>query len=434
MLYKTLSGPITCQIEIDGHCNNNCIHCYNHWRHEKCNSSIKMDNITLQKIIEELVKSKIFQVTITGGEPLLNKDLLFEAINQLISNKIFCGINSNLTLLTSDDAKKLYSLGIRGIMTSFFSFNEDKFDFIAGRKGAFKDTLRGIFIAQNSGLTVSVSMVITKINKEDVIETARFLKTKGITQFFATKASPPLNSVNFQKYMITRDELVRTLDDLSSLEKHEEMKVGILECYPLCAYKKNIYHFARKRNCSAGITTCTISTNGDVRPCSHSDAVFGNINKNTLSEIWLKMLPLRGKNMLPPECISCNYLQKCTGGCRVDSRYCFGSSNSLDPYAIPKEADKIETRKDVTYVISERNLMLPASDIILRDEDEGVLIATHENPGEPVLMTVETFNLVFSFKKPFLLKDFTKKSGLNKKNAIVLCRMLIRDGLLEIIN
>ena len=32
MRYRELSAPISIQFEITGACNNNCVHCYNHWR------------------------------------------------------------------------------------------------------------------------------------------------------------------------------------------------------------------------------------------------------------------------------------------------------------------------------------------------------------------------------------------------------------------
>ncbi len=435
MLYKTLSGPITCQIEIDNRCNNNCLHCYNHWRHEDCHAGQVMSSKLLERVIDELVKSKVFQVTITGGEPLLNRDILFEAIEELISNRIPCAVNSNLTLLTEDIARRMFELGMRGIMTSFFSFDEEKHDYIAGRKGAFSDVVRGISIAQESDLKVAVSMVITKINENDIVETAKYLKGLGVNQFFATKASPPINSVNFQEYMISGETLVKTLDDLLFLEEHEEMNVGILECYPLCSYKKGKYHFATKRSCSAGITTCTIGANGDTRACSHSDKIFGNVLNESLSDIWGKMSPLRKDTILPSECNDCEYLPECSGGCRIDSKYCFGSMNCLDPYAIPLNIEKIEYGDDAEFKTTKEMSFLVNKRVMLRNEDyyDGILVAPLENPGEPSLITNDTFELLDSFIRSFTIDDFSNKSGLDVEDSTTLCSMFVKDGLLIIV-
>lgn len=431
MLYRSLSGPITCQIEIDSHCNNNCIHCYNHWRHEKECTDSKMNLSTLERIIDELVKVKIFQVTITGGEPLLNKNLLFEAIRRLIGYKVPCAVNSNLTLLKREDAEILYDLGMRGMLTSFFSFNEDKHDFIAGRKGAFRDTLKGITMATKSGLKVAVSMVITRLNESDILGTAKFLKTYGVNQFFATKASPPVNSENFQQYMISSVSLVKTLDDLLFLQKQEKMDVGILECYPLCAYLGGEYKFAAKRNCSAGVTTCTIGVNGDVRPCSHSDNIYGNIIDDSLESIWVKMVKLREESILPTECISCDYLQECSGGCRVDAKYCHGKINSLDPYAQPKQTIDIVVANDLENRLNLGDRFVLELNRIEREEEDGVLIAPKYNPGEPALITSDTYDLLSGFGGPFSVGMFADEAEIDESDALEICAMFLRDGIIK---
>jgi len=430
MLYKTLSGPITCQIEIDNRCNNSCIHCYNHWRHKQEQSNTRMDLSTLERIIDELIRIKVFQVTITGGEPFLNKKILIKAVEMLTSNQIPCAINSNLTLLEHNDAQLLYDLGMRGIMTSFFSFNEEKHDLIAGRKGAFRDTLKGIITATKHNLKVAVSMVLTNINQDDIISTARFLKDYGVTQFFATKASPPVNSINFQQYMISSSKLIQSLDDLLYLEKNENMDVGILECYPLCSYLGRKYHFAIKRSCSAGITTCTIGVEGDIRPCSHSEESFGNINLERLDTIWMKMKKMREKSILPNECISCNYLQDCTGGCRVDSKYCYGKINSLDPYACPDNVGLITLNEEILQRPRIKDYFILNPNRIERNEEEGILIAPIDNPGEPAFITHDTFELLLDFKNPFSPEIFAREANLSVDDSIEILAMLQKDNII----
>jgi radical SAM protein with 4Fe4S-binding SPASM domain len=390
-----------------------------------------MNHSTLERVIDELVKVKVFQVTITGGEPLLNKKMLFEAIRRLIGHKVPCAVNSNLTLLKREDAEMLYGLGMRGVLTSFFSFNEDKHDFIAGRKGAFRDTLKGIATAIESGLKVAVSMVVTKFNESDIVATAKFLKSYGVNQFFATKASPPVNSENFQQYMISSASLVKTLDDLLFLQKQEKMDVGILECYPLCAYFGGDYKFAAKRNCSAGVTTCTIGANGDVRPCSHSDNIYGNVINDSLENIWAKMAELREESILPTECISCDYLQECSGGCRVDAKYCHGKINALDPYAQPKQSTDIVVANDLENRLNPGDRFVLEPNRIEREEEDGVLIAPMHNPGEPALITSDTHELLSGFGGPFSVGMFADEAGLEEGDALEICAMFLKDGIIK---
>ena len=69
-MIKQLVAPIYVQWEVTPLCNFKCIHCYNAWRRgvEKEYTT----NVDLYPVIKnEIIKNRIFLVTITGGEPLL---------------------------------------------------------------------------------------------------------------------------------------------------------------------------------------------------------------------------------------------------------------------------------------------------------------------------------------------------------------------------
>lgn len=106
MLYNTLSAPITAQVELTTGCDNDCLYCYNHWRHDKEVPGANMHRDLLDIVLQELLDNNVFQVTFTGGEVLLRKKELFYGLEKLIQGGISCAVNSNLTLLTLEDAKK----------------------------------------------------------------------------------------------------------------------------------------------------------------------------------------------------------------------------------------------------------------------------------------------------------------------------------------
>ena len=97
-MYMELSAPISVQVELTTKCDNKCRHCYNFWRHahEDDHSLCEKD---LDAVLQQIIDCKVFRVTLTGGEPLLVKDRLFQAIQKLSKNDIGIGVNSNLTHL-----------------------------------------------------------------------------------------------------------------------------------------------------------------------------------------------------------------------------------------------------------------------------------------------------------------------------------------------
>jgi radical SAM protein with 4Fe4S-binding SPASM domain len=429
MLYRRLSAPITCQVELTTACNNDCIHCYNHWRYGTGTNNEIMDASLLGIVIDELLKNEVFQVSLTGGEPLLCKKQLFTGVEKLIAGGVSCTVNSNLIGLAEPDAKALRELGLHGILTSVCASTAELHDRITQREGSFAKTIRGIGNAVNAGLAVGVSMVVTRLNRDEVVKTALMLKALGVDKFYATKASPPLNARGFDMYMITRDELLLVMDSLAELRDVHGMDVGILECYPLCGYvDQTRYEFAAGRRCSAGVTTCTISAKGEVRPCSHSDEVFGNIAEDGLVKTWLAMDDWRNGSKLPLACRECKHLARCSGGCRVDAKYRSGNYNTLEPYATPDRVPLIKLAKPEVVHLDPKRRIIVNPNLRAKREEFGVFVADKERVNSPALITQATYELVEGLRgRIFNVEEIAELTSLDLANSLKLCHGLIRD-------
>lgn len=429
MLYETLSAPITCQIELTTGCDNDCVYCYNHWRHDKHIRGANMKKEVLIETVEQIIRHKVFQVTFTGGEVLLRKDVLFEGVRRVIESDTSCTVNSNLTRLTDLDATTLYRLGLRGILTSLSSHDPVTHDIISQRQGAFVATIAGIKRAQNAGLTVAVSMVVTSLNADHVVSTGLALKDIGVMQFFATKASPPVNALDFKRFMLTKEQFRRVLDDLNILKHDYGMNVGILECYPLCSYgNASLYPFAAGRRCSAGTTTCTIGADGDIRPCSHSETSYGNVMVQGIRNAWRAMSDQRDGSMLPSTCLECAFLENCSGGCRVDAFCCSGKFDSLDPYARPDEVSRIILSEIDIPSVNENEIFHINPRLRVRHEETCVLCADTSMMGTPAPLTHDTYEMLEQFgDRTFNAYDIVANTGLTIVDALRLCGILRKD-------
>jgi len=290
MLYRSLSAPISVQIETTTLCNQSCVHCYNYWRESGRLEDSTLSAEQLEHIIQELIENRVFNAIFTGGEPLLFVGRLIRTIEKATKNGIFCSLNSNLTSLTPETAKKLKNAGVSSILTSLVSHDRATHDFITQCPDSFSRTLGGIKIALEIKIKLSVNMVVSQFNMHHVYGTGKFIHELGIK--------------NFSKIGISDFELKETLDNLLFLEKSFGMNVDILECYPLCFFEdiKRYRKFA-KHNCTAGVTTCAIGANGDVRPCAHADLIYGNIFSESLRDIWDKMQEWRNGSLLPDLCL-----------------------------------------------------------------------------------------------------------------------------------
>lgn len=437
-MYRKLSAPVSCQIEITTGCNHNCIHCYNFWRHDKEMKGSNMSRATLQKVVGDIIGSKVFHVTLTGGEPFLREEILFEGIELLMNGGVVCDVNTNLTLITPESAGRLVSMGIGGVLTSVAAPSALLHDRIMQTRGAFDATLKGIRVSQDAGLTVAASMVVTKLNIKEVYATGVFLNKIGVNQFYATKASPPVNSRDFMQYMLSHDELVSLLEQLRMLRDELQMNVGALECYPLCSYlNQEAYSFMSDRRCSAGVTTCSIGADGSVRACSHDDVSYGNVVSGGLSSAWDSMSEWRDGSLLPDTCKKCSYFSRCSGGCRVDAMYVSGCKSNPDPYAEYTNISKITNRTAGSHVdlTAEGTRLRVSEKLKYRDEGFCVLCAGQRNIASPVSLSRASYELIQRLSEnhsSFGLDEVVCYTKLSTQNADALCNAFLNDRIFEL--
>ena len=80
-----LSKPVMAQFELTYLCNHKCPHCY------RLNSDVRdrsetetISDETIMSVANEIVNSQIFNVVITGGEPLIKPELVGKVISFFI--------------------------------------------------------------------------------------------------------------------------------------------------------------------------------------------------------------------------------------------------------------------------------------------------------------------------------------------------------------
>lgn len=361
-----LSKPITAQIEITDNCNFRCKHCYLlDSTTEPCYN--KTNNQDLMKIAETLCAEGVFNIIITGGEPLTHPNLLKQMIDYLTRQDINVSINTNLTLLTDDLLDFLKEKCIRNILISCPSATSSLYEEITNYHNfdLFIDNLKKVM---ESNLNYSINMVVSKINKHNIKNTAKKLKAIGAKKFGATPMS--LNPLYPQKDLLLSNEEVRELaQDLLWIRDNLGMAIDIMEALPKCVFPKEILKQDLpflKRKCQAGLSIIAISPNGDVRPCTHNPEVYGNILNESLDDIWQRMSQWRTMRLIPSKCQECNYFISCHGGCRTNAKTFYGRWDAEDVWT-----ENPICENWMSTIPIELNLDFPVSVINLKSRKEG---------------------------------------------------------------
>jgi len=128
---------------------------------------LSFEEITI--IVESMLKLGLKKVRITGGEPLLRKDicLLISMIRNLDS-ELEIAMTTNGTLL-GKYANKLFQAGLNRVTVSLDAIEADLFRKLSSTNITPEHILSGISLAINAGLPVKVNTVIMKNYNEDQI-------------------------------------------------------------------------------------------------------------------------------------------------------------------------------------------------------------------------------------------------------------------------
>lgn len=126
-------------------------------------------------------KLGVTKIRITGGEPLLRKDLgsLVSAITNIEGIEDIALTTNGILLVKR--AEELKKAGLQRVNISLDAIDDDVFKEINGRGVVTRPVLKGIEAAQKAGLRVKVNMVVKKgMNESQIIPMAKYFKDKDV--------------------------------------------------------------------------------------------------------------------------------------------------------------------------------------------------------------------------------------------------------------
>ncbi|OPA11281.1 GTP 3',8-cyclase MoaA [Bacillus cereus] len=181
----------------------------------------------IERLAKLFVNIGVRKIRITGGEPLLRKDLV-KLIARLvkIDGLIDIGLTTNAIHLTKQ-AKALKEAGLHRVNVSLDAIDDDIFKNINGRNINTKPVIKGIIAAKEAGLEVKVNMVVKKgMNDHQVLPMAAYFKEQGITlRFIEFMDVGSTNGWNFDQ-VVTKRELIEVIHKVYPLEPAEAHYFG----------------------------------------------------------------------------------------------------------------------------------------------------------------------------------------------------------------
>ena len=153
---KRYTYPITLQFELTGQCNLACKHCYNRSGDQDRETLMTPDKWC--ELSRQVVKDGgIFQCIISGGEPLLLGDRLFDIMDILHDDGTSFVVITNGFLLTREKVQSFKKYRFFWFQVSIDGPTAAIHDEFRGVKGSWERAVNGALEASNAGLPLVIA-------------------------------------------------------------------------------------------------------------------------------------------------------------------------------------------------------------------------------------------------------------------------------------
>src|SRR6187401_601970 len=358
---SAFSRPYVVSWNLTYRCNLACEHCY---LDAGATPFVETENFADRselgteecfRVIDEIAAFAPECVTIlTGGEPLLRRDIL-EIVRRAAERELWVVIGTNGVRITENLAKRLAEAGARGLSLSLDALDPERHDRFRMVRGAWKNTVEGAEILNRTGLPFIVQTTAGSHNLDDLEAIADFAHERLAAKVWNLYFLVPTGRGQFVSDITPAqyDEVLASLYQIQ--RKYDRRMLVNAKCAP--HYIKTVLEKALPAGsgradaeidqipalvrtysggaggCPAGTHYMGIRPNGDVTPCPYLPVFAGTLRKSSLADLWTSSELFRGirlRTSLGGRCGECEMNAHC-GGCRARAYGMTGDLMAEDP-------------------------------------------------------------------------------------------------------
>ena len=260
--------------------------------HEFLNKTEILSYEEIASIVNSMVPLGLEKVRLTGGEPLLRRDI--DKLVKQLPSELDLALTTN-GLLLERYAEILFDSGLDRVTVSLDAIDEETFQKMGDTKESPSKVLKGIEKALSVGLKVKVNSVIRKgVNTHSIKEISDyFINSDVIVRFIEYMDVGETNSWNLDE-VVSGEEMRKILEPLSTIEQNYTGEVanrysrGSQELGFIESVSKPFCHSCNRARLSADgkIYTCLFASKGnDLKSLLRMGASDEDI-RIAISSIW----------------------------------------------------------------------------------------------------------------------------------------------------
>jgi cyclic pyranopterin phosphate synthase len=264
MIYDNCNRPVlNLRVSVTQKCDKHCPYCH---REGETNPSTLMTVDEIIRIVRIAISLGISRVKLTGGEPLLRKEIveIVQGINELE------GL-TDLSMTTNGAymkglAKDLKAAGLGRVNVSLPTLDPNVYNSLMG--GNLQDAIEGVKAAVEAGLhPVKLNMLVLKnVNDGEIDKMIQFAAQTGTILQLIELEPINLSKTYYMRYHLSLDGIAQNLEKLASetrIRKYMQKR----RVYVLPKVKVEVIHPIENTEFCANCTRIRVTSDGKLKPC-----------------------------------------------------------------------------------------------------------------------------------------------------------------------
>src|SRR5712692_6872547 len=343
-------NPLLLIAELSYRCPLHCPYCSNPL---EIGDERYRDELTTEewsRVFREASALGVLQLALTGGEPLVRKDV--EELSRVSAES---GLYSTLvtagTPLTPKRARALREAGLDHVQISIQDSDPLESDRIAGIQ-SFSRKIDAAHLARELGFPLTINVVLHRHNLDRIEAIIAMAEELGARRLeLANTQYQGWAVINRAALMPTREQIEEGERAVARARERLGPRMEILWVLP-------DYYEEFPKPCMGGWgrDAMVVAPNGDVLPCQAATTIpgleFANVRDRSLDEIWFEsdaFERFRGTDWMPEPCRSCPFDRQEIdfGGCRCQALALTGDASNADPvcHISPYHSIVVEARE-----------------------------------------------------------------------------------------
>ena len=277
--------------EVTSRCNARCEHCGS-----SCGDFVPKDEITKEEIwgvlddIAAHYNPRKIMLFITGGEPLVKKDL-FEIMDYANKLGFYWGMTTNGILIDEKVVEKMVKTNMKTISVSIDGL-EELHESFRRVPGSFKKIIKGLKLMQNcpSIVDIQVTTCVNKKNVDQLEEIFQLVKEIGIKDWRLIEIDPIGRAKDNDDILLDKEGFKKMFSFLFQKRyENPDMKI-MYGCGHYFGKDLNTALNGGVFTCFTGYWVASILSNGDIFGCPDiprlPELIEGNIRKDSFVDVW----------------------------------------------------------------------------------------------------------------------------------------------------